>query len=153
VGVELHGARRAYRSRRGEVTAIESLDLVVRAGEIVALVGPSGCGKTTVLELVAGLQEPDSGSIAVGGQAAPAARRARCAHMPQRDLLLPWRDALSNAALALEAAGVRSRDARRRAAPLFERFGLGGFERSAPSELSPRSKVPVAAWTPFANSS
>src|SRR5665809_144638 len=64
--------------------------------------------------------------------------------MPQRDLLLPWRDALGNAALALECAGVRSAEARRRAQPLFERFGLGRFERFLPAELSGGMRQRVA---------
>ena len=64
--------------------------------------------------------------------------------MPQKDLLLPWRDALGNAALALEAGGIRRAEARRRAAPLFERFGLGGFERTPPYELSGGMRQRVA---------
>ena len=83
--------------RFGDVTALEGLDLEVRPGEVLGVVGPSGCGKSTLLELAAGLQAPDAGSIEVEGEAA---------YMPQRDLLLPWRDALGNAALALECQGV-----------------------------------------------
>ena len=64
--------------------------------------------------------------------------------MPQRDLLLPWRDALGNAALALECQGVPRREARRRAAPLFERFGLAEFERARPAELSGGMRQRVA---------
>src|SRR4051794_18253508 len=120
--------------RFGEVTALDDLSLTVDSGEIVALVGPSGCGKSTLLELLAGLQEPDAGR----GRAEPAA------YMPQRDLLLPWRTALANAALALECAGVRKADARREAQPLFERFGLGGFEQSHPHELSGGMRQRVA---------
>src|SRR5437762_5052412 len=110
VTAELERATRRF----GEVTALSELSLVVEAGEVVALVGPSGCGKSTLLELLAGLQEPDAGSV----EAEPAA------YMPQRDLLLPWRNALDNAGLALECAGVRKADARREAKPLFARFGL-----------------------------
>jgi NitT/TauT family transport system ATP-binding protein len=64
--------------------------------------------------------------------------------MPQRDLLLPWRDALGNAALALECAGVPAAEARRRAAPLFERFGLAEFEAARPFELSGGMRQRVA---------
>jgi NitT/TauT family transport system ATP-binding protein len=56
--------------------------------------------------------------------------------MPQRDLLLPWRDVLGNAALALENQGIRRRDARERVAHLVERFGLAGFEDRLPHQLS-----------------
>src|SRR6266550_2327542 len=99
--VELHEATRRF----GDLVALDQLTLSVGEGQIVALVGPSGCGKSTLLELLAGLQEPDDGSVG----AEPAA------FMPQRDLLLPWRTALANAALALECAGLRPRAARAQA--------------------------------------
>jgi NitT/TauT family transport system ATP-binding protein len=112
--------------RFGQLIALDGLSLRVAPREIVAVVGPSGCGKTTLLELICGLQQPDGGTV----RADPAAL------MPQRDVLLPWLSALDNAALALRARGVRRDPARAQAAPWFERFGLGGFERTRPAELS-----------------
>jgi len=138
--VALAGVKRHY----GEVAALAGVDLDVRDGEVVAVVGPSGCGKSTLLELVAGLQQPDGGRIAVGGAEQAAARRAACSYMPQRDLLLPWRDALGNAALALECQGASKAEARIRAAPLFERFGLARFEGSRPAALSGGMRQRVA---------
>jgi ABC-type nitrate/sulfonate/bicarbonate transport system ATPase subunit len=140
IGVALRGVRRRF----GQVTALEGLHLDLRPHEVLAVVGPSGCGKSTLLELVAGLQQPDTGTVVAGGAADPAGRRAACAYMPQRDLLLPWRDALGNAALALECQGVSRAEARRRAVPLFERFGLAEFERSRPAELSGGMRQRVA---------
>ncbi len=128
--VQLGGVERHF----GQVEALAGVDLAVDEGEIVAIVGPSGCGKSTLLELVAGLQEPDAGFVDA----------LAASYMPQKDLLLPWRDALGNAALALEAGGTRRAEARRRAAPLFERFGLGGFERTPPYELSGGMRQRVA---------
>jgi ABC-type nitrate/sulfonate/bicarbonate transport system ATPase subunit len=139
-GVALRGIARRF----GRLTALEGVDLELRPREVLAVVGASGCGKSTLLELVAGLQEPDAGSVVAAGAADAAERRAACAYMPQRDLLLPWRDALGNAALALESQGVRRAEARRRAAPLFERFGLAEFERSRPDALSGGMRQRVA---------
>jgi NitT/TauT family transport system ATP-binding protein len=130
--------------RYPRVSALEGVDLAVREGEVLAVVGPSGCGKSTLLELVAGLQEPDGGVVSVAGARDAAGRRAACAYMPQRDLLLPWRDALANAALALECQGVQRSEARRRAEPLFERFGLAEFEGARPGELSGGMRQRVA---------
>jgi ABC-type nitrate/sulfonate/bicarbonate transport system ATPase subunit len=120
----------------GELAVIERLDLRVRPGEVLGVVGPSGCGKSTLLELVGGLREPVTGRIAVHGDAAEAARLRSCAYMPQRDLLLPWLPAIDNAALALRNRGASRSAARRDAHPLFERFGLAGFERTRPAQLS-----------------
>jgi ABC-type nitrate/sulfonate/bicarbonate transport system ATPase subunit len=125
-GVAVEAVTRTFQTRRGPVPALEGMSLRAGAEEIVAVVGPSGCGKSTLLELICGLQRPDAGTIS----AAPAAL------MPQRDLLLPWCNALDNATLALRARGIPRERARRVAAPWLERFGLGGFESSRPAELS-----------------
>jgi NitT/TauT family transport system ATP-binding protein len=130
--------------RFGELAVIERLDLRVGPGEVVGLVGPSGCGKSTLLELVAGLREPSGGRIEVGGREAAPGRLGRCVFMPQRDLLLPWLDAIDNAALALRNRGAGRAQARRKAHPLFERFGLAGFEQARPSELSGGMRQRVA---------
>jgi NitT/TauT family transport system ATP-binding protein len=128
--LQISGVTRRYK----RVTALEAVDLSVGENEVVAVVGPSGCGKSTLLELIAGLQQPDEGTVS-----APEA-----SYMPQRDLLLPWRDALANAALALECEGVPRAEARRRAEPLFERFGLAEFENARPAELSGGMRQRVA---------
>src|SRR5829696_3597039 len=139
-GVVIRGVSRSF----GAVAALERIELDVAPREVLAVVGPSGCGKSTLLELVAGLGEPDAGRVEVAGRASAAERRAACALMPQRDLLLPWRDALGNAALALECQGVPRAEARRRAEPLFERFGLAEFEGTRPAQLSGGMRQRVA---------
>jgi NitT/TauT family transport system ATP-binding protein len=123
-------------ARRGAapVTALDGLSFDAEPGEFVAVVGPSGCGKTTLLELVCGLIAPEAGTI----EAAPAAL------MAQRDLLLPWAGAVENAALALRVGGVSRDAARERATALLRDFGLAGFERSRPHELSGGMRQRVA---------
>ena len=133
-GVRIRSVERTFVTRRGEVAALAGMSLHAAPGEIVAVVGPSGCGKSTLLELICGLQEPDRGTV----QADPAAL------MPQRDLLLPWLDATGNAALALRARGTPREQARDTARPWLERFGLAGFERSRPAELSGGMRQRVA---------
>jgi len=136
-GVELDDVCFAHPGRgRGAapVNAVDGVSLSVAGREIVALVGPSGCGKTTLLELVCGLLRPGSGTLT----SAPAVL------MPQRDLLLPWLDALDNAALALRIHGAGRDAARASAQPLFGAFGLEGFERARPYELSGGMRQRVA---------
>jgi ABC-type nitrate/sulfonate/bicarbonate transport system ATPase subunit len=138
--VSIRGLAHSY----GKLRTIERLDLELAAHGVLGLVGPSGCGKSTLLELIAGLQEPSSGEIEVGGVGETSGRLARCAFMPQRDMLLPWISAIDNAALALRNRGVRRAQARREVSRLFERFGLAGFEGAAPAELSGGMRQRVA---------
>ena len=128
--LELTSVRKAY----GKVVALDGVTLRARANETVAVVGPSGCGKSTLLELVCRLTEPDAGTI----------RAPKAALMPQRDGLLPWLSALDNAGLALRASGASKRDARAAAHEHFEAFGLTGFERARPAELSGGMRQRVA---------
>jgi len=128
----------------GAVRVIAALDLSLTRGETVAIVGPSGCGKSTLLELVAGLAEPSSGNVSVEGRREADERLARCAYMPQRDLLLPWLSAIDNAALSPRLGGASRKSARAEAAPLFERLGLAGFESARPHELSGGMRQRVA---------
>ena len=125
-GVAVESVSRTFRTRRGDIPALQEMSLRAAGREVVAVVGPSGCGKTTLLELICGLQQPDAGRV----RADPAAL------MPQRDLLLPWLGALDNAALALRAQGIPRAQARAQAAPWLSRFGLAGFDRARPDQLS-----------------
>ncbi|HEX2391702.1 MAG TPA: ABC transporter ATP-binding protein [Solirubrobacterales bacterium] len=138
--VSITGLEHSY----GELRTLQRLDLEVPAHGVVGLVGPSGCGKSTLLELICGLREPDAGTVAIAGGSSAPERLERCAYMPQRDLLLPWYSAIDNAALALRNQGVGRAEARRRAGELFARFGLAGFERSRPAELSGGMRQRVA---------
>jgi ABC-type nitrate/sulfonate/bicarbonate transport system ATPase subunit len=137
-------ALRGVVHRYGELTTLAGIDLTVPTGTVLGLVGPSGCGKSTLLELVCGLREPSGGAVEVRGEGQPEERLANCAFMPQRDVLLPWLTALDNAALALRNRGASRREARQTAARLFERFGLAGFERSLPKQLSGGMRQRVA---------
>jgi ABC-type nitrate/sulfonate/bicarbonate transport system ATPase subunit len=121
--------------RFGPVVALEGVWLDVPVGSFVSLVGPSGCGKSTLLRILAGLLHPAAGGASVHGISA-VDRPGLVGYMPQRDLLLPWRRALDNACLGADVAGVDRRHSRARASELFERFGLAGFERAWPSQLS-----------------
>jgi NitT/TauT family transport system ATP-binding protein len=127
-----------------DLRTLEGIELEVPAHGVLGLVGPSGCGKSTLLELICGLREPSEGTISMGNATTPEERLARCAFMPQRDLLLPWYAAIDNAALALRNQGMGRREARAAAAGLFERFGLSGFQDSRPAELSGGMRQRVA---------
>ncbi len=131
-GIVISGVTRSF----GEVTAVRDLALRIALHSRVGVVGPSGCGKSTLVGLIAGLDDPDAGTIEVRGRRVAPERLASCALMPQKDLLLPWRSALDNACLALENRGMSKREAYARVRPMFPKFGLAGFEDRRPSQLS-----------------
>lgn len=135
--------------RFGTARILENVHFSVGAGECVALLGRSGSGKSTLLHLIAGLIEPDVGEVRLGGRPP---LEVPCSEAPgylfQEDRLLPWRNALDNAALGLEAARPRlpARVRRARAREALHRLGLAGHEQAFPHQLSGgmRSRVALA---------
>ena len=128
----------------GENHVLDELELELGLHGRLGIVGASGGGKSTLLSVICGLDEPDEGEVAVQGHTTARERLSRCALMPQRDLLLPWRLAVDNAGLALENKGLSRREARERVTPMFERFGLSGAEELRPAELSGGMRQRVA---------
>ncbi len=140
----VEGVSKVFPQRgRAPLVVLDHISLQVGAGEFVSVVGPSGSGKSTLLSIMAGLDEPTEGTIALhGGFDTP--RLGQIGYMPQRDLLLPWRSALANASAGLEVQGVSRSEARKRAHDLFCQFGLAGFEQSYPHALSGGMRQRVA---------
>ncbi len=132
IGIAFTRVRKAF----GEVLALEDVTFEIERHSRIGIVGPSGGGKSTLLQLTAGLLETDGGSVNVEGETTMQGRLARCAMMPQRDLLLPWRTALDNAMIALQNRGVSRAQAREKTRPFFEHFGLAQFEDVRPGQLS-----------------
>ena len=118
---------------------LAGVSITVSQGEFVSIIGPSGCGKSTLLNIIAGLDQPDSGTVALDEgleESVASDRLGRIGYMQQKDLLLPWRTVLDNAALGLELQGIPRRQARRRALEMTDVFGLKGFENQYPFTLS-----------------
>jgi len=133
--ITVEGVSQTFRSGKGTVEALDDVDLNVQDGECVAVIGRSGCGKSTLLRLIAGLLQPTTGTVAVGGEPVTGPRRD-VAMMFQRPALLPWRSVLHNILLPLEITGTGRGEGRQRARQLLELAGLGGFETRLPHELS-----------------
>ncbi|HEX2923131.1 MAG TPA: ABC transporter ATP-binding protein [Chloroflexota bacterium] len=133
--IELDRVSLHYPTCRGPLAVLEGIDLFAREGEFVTIIGPSGCGKSTLLNVIAGLEEPSTGTIRIDGR--PATRRiGSVAYMHQKDLLMPWRTILDNTILGLEIQGVSKPEARKKALALFDQFGLTSFENAYPATLS-----------------
>lgn len=125
---------KTYWSGRRLLPVLDNVSVCAYTGEFVAVLGPSGCGKSTMLEILCGLQQPDSGKVHINGAGVTAP--GQMSYMPQRAALLPWRNVLDNVTLGPILHGATKDAARQQAAEHMELFGLTGFDRSYPRELS-----------------
>jgi ABC-type nitrate/sulfonate/bicarbonate transport system ATPase subunit len=134
-----------------QTVAVRNVDLSIAPGEFVTLIGPSGCGKSTLFNMIAGLLPPDpDGSILLADRPQmDGALLGKISFMPQRDLLFPWRTVLDNATIALEVEGMSRKAARQKAEALFPDFGLQGFEKHYPHQLSGGMRQRVALMRTF----
>jgi len=118
--------------------ALARVDITVHDGDFLTLLGPSGCGKTTLLNLIAGLIEPDAGTLRWWGRelAATGAPGQRLAMVFQTPALMPWARIASNVRLPLDLAGVDPATARQSVASVMRLVGLSEVGTHFPRELS-----------------
>ncbi len=133
-GVRLTGVGRTFGHGPVGRTVLAGLDLEIGAGEVVALLGASGSGKSTVLRLVAGLDAPTEGVVAVGGEPVRGVE-PRAAVVFQEPRLLPWRSLAANVAFGLPDGTSRA-DGRAAVERWLEAVGLGGSAAHRPREVS-----------------
>jgi NitT/TauT family transport system ATP-binding protein len=134
--ISIRGAGITYHGVDGKTTeAVRAVDLTVPTGEPICLLGPSGCGKSSLLEMIAGLRQPTTGSIEVGGTVMHRPRRGT-GYIPQGGGLLPWKNALDNAALALTIKGVSRKERLAAARDALDVVGLSEYAKAYPGELS-----------------
>ncbi len=144
VKLSLERVSKSFRTPRAAVQALDEVTLSVGEGEFVCLVGPSGCGKTTILNLIAGLEFPDSGRVTVDGMPVGGPGRDRMV-LFQEPALFPWLDAMGNVLFGLNLKPGLDRDARREVARFYlERVGLTHFSHASIHELSGGMKQRVA---------
>ncbi|MFV0245728.1 MAG: ABC transporter ATP-binding protein [Qingshengfaniella sp.] len=128
---------RRFTARRQTVTALDSVSLKIRRGELIALIGPSGCGKSTLMRLIAGLDDPDGGVVRIrGDQPYTFRKKGELGIAFQDPALLPWRSVRRNIALPLEVLGRPVAKAQSRIDALIDLVGLSGFETATPGQLS-----------------
>ena len=114
---------------------IKGISMYLEQGEIVSLLGASGGGKTTLFNIIAGLSNPDEGSVWLEEEEITG-KPGNISYMLQKDLLLPYRTILDNVALPLLVRGMKKKEAREKAAAYFDQFGLAGTEKKYPAQLS-----------------
>ncbi|WP_313136578.1 ABC transporter ATP-binding protein [Paracoccus jeotgali] len=136
MALEFRNLTKQFATNSGAVlTAIRDVTFTVNTGEFVSVVGPSGCGKSTLLSMTAGLYQPTSGEVLVSGEPVNGPND-HVGFMLQKDLLLPWRNIVSNIEFGLESRPGSKAERRERAMFELRRCHLDGFEHQYPYQLS-----------------
>ena len=143
VQLSVRNIRKSFSGKAGEVRVLDGLGFHINERDFVSIIGPSGCGKTTIFNIIAGLLEPDAGSLHYRGEEIESLR-GRVGYMMQKDLLFPWRTVLGNVLLGLETRGVERDEAETKAREYLRGFGLAGFEKAYPKTLSGGMRQRVA---------
>jgi putative ABC transport system ATP-binding protein len=157
--VTARGLYRTFEAELAPVRALRGADLDVAAGEFVAIMGPSGCGKSTLLNLVAGLDRPDEGEIAVAGESLvglddnqlATLRRGHVGIVFQFFNLLETMTVLENVLMPALIAGTKRRPAEARARDLLDLLGIGDKADQAPAALSGGQRQRLAIARALAN--
>ena len=114
---------------------LENVSVVLEENKFVSILGPSGCGKSTLFDIISGLEKPDKGKVLIEGKDYTG-RTGRVSYMHQKDLLLPWKTVLDNSCVPLIIKGLSLSQSREKANSYFDLFGLSGFEKYYPGQLS-----------------
>jgi putative ABC transport system ATP-binding protein len=157
--VETRGLRKTFESEGAPVRALRGVDFSMRSGEFVAVMGPSGCGKSTLLNLVAGLDTPTDGELAVAGESLVGKTEDELAIMRRRHIgivfqffnLLEGMSVLENVTLPAVIAGAPRKRAETRARDLLDLLGLGEKAKDAPGVLSGGQRQRLAIARALAN--
>ena len=157
--LELRDVRRVFKQAATELVVLNGIDLVLRPGEVVALVGPSGAGKSTMLHVAGLLERPDGGAVLISGEDCTRLnderrtllRRSAIGFVYQFHHLLPEFSALENVMLPQMIAAVPRRQAREKAAGLLDQVGLAPRAGHRPARLSGGEQQRIAIARALAN--
>jgi len=131
---EINQVTKVY-SGTSQTKTLENINLTISDGEFLCLLGPSGCGKSTLLEILAGLQQPTSGTIYLDNEPLKTPNK-KLGFVFQDASLYPWRTIFENVGLGLEIQGINSSERNERVQKYLEMVGLSGFENKYPHQLS-----------------
>lgn len=140
IKLELKNVKKSFDNTK----ILDEITIKVKEGELVSILGPSGSGKSTIFNIITNITKEDSGEVIVNGD---------ISYMHQKDLLLPWKNILDNVSLPLVLKGENKKEARSKAQEYFETFGLKGYEKNHPHQLSGGMRQRANFLRTFINSS
>ncbi|KDR95555.1 NitT/TauT family transport system ATP-binding protein [Peptoclostridium litorale DSM 5388] len=133
--IHMENVHKDFYSERDSLRVLDDINIYADEGEFISIIGPSGCGKSTIFHILTGLVNEYEGSVQIDGIPLSEYDK-RVGYMHQKDLLMPWRNLIDNVIIPLEIQGEKKSDAKKKVMELLPVFGLEGFEKSYPSELS-----------------
>lgn len=150
IEINIQNLSKVYKTNNGSFQALENVSLYVKNEEFVSILGPSGCGKSTILRILAGLEEPTSGSVQVSGEEVkgPSAKRGM---VFQSYTLFPWLTVRENIEFGLKLKGMKQKERKEISDRYLELVGLERFADSYGKELSGGMKQRVAIARSLAN--
>ncbi len=136
----------------GEKRVLSDVNITLNKGEIVSLLGVSGAGKTTLFNILSGIYTADTGNVYLNGEDITG-KPGKVSYMLQKDLLFPYRKVIDNVCLPLIINGVKKKEAREKAQPLFKVFDIEGTEFKYPDQLSGGMRQRAALLRTYLSSS
>ena len=149
VKVKIDNVKMVFNTRKGEMTALNGVNLDIHENEFITVVGPSGCGKSTLLNIIAGLLTPSSGEVLVNGQKVEGVGRERGVVF-QQYALFPWLTVKKNVCFALEMRGIKGEEAEEQAMKYLQMVDLEKFADHYPKEHSEIARQRVAIARAYA---
>jgi sulfonate transport system ATP-binding protein len=146
--VRAEALHKRFTLKGNDIVGVGNVSFDVRDREFVSLIGPSGCGKSTILNMVAGLIRPTSGTVQVDGEPVTGPSR-KVGYIFQKDTTFPWKTVEENIGIGLEYRGVRTAERRARVADMVRMAKLEGFEKAYPAMLSGGMRQRVALMRCF----
>lgn len=141
--VEIQNLGMTYQSLKGEINALDNINLSITKGEFICIVGPSGCGKSTLLSLISGLLSPSRGKILINGSKV-LGYSYQVGYMLQKDHLFDWRTIQQNVFLGLEVRNMLTSENKEYTMDLLKTYGLFEFKDNYPNQLSGGMRQRVA---------
>lgn len=133
--VSVRNLSKSFQLNGERLDVLKKLNINLEGGKVLAIVGPSGCGKTTLLRVLAGLENPDSGDVTIDSKEVQGLSRER-AVIFQEPRLLPWLSVLDNVSFGLEVQGTPKEAAKASAKKMLKLVRLSQFEQAWPKQLS-----------------